>query len=512
MTLTAVVRAPSFALGDIIGEILRVPYMTAMALVARLVAVAMSLGIVFAIARIAEEIRAHELGLDPPAPGSRTDLRVTRAGVCAAIFVGVNASLTYYGKTTNLDVPYLFWALPAVLYFIRAITRRTPRLFRRALVFAALAIATKDQAYAMFLVSLPIALGLWAARDGWVHASGSRVLREVGIAVALAIVVLVVVDGAIVNPSGFRARIGFLTGSASQDFAEYQKGWSGRYAIFLDAVRGFELQYPYVLALPIALGFVRTVIGVRRTTSDRRAAQLAIALLPILVATSFTVAFNWTARRTNARFLVPQAVMFAIYGGAGIEVIAFAARHRIVRIIGQAGVSIALALAIFRCIAVDANLLGDPRYDAEKWLAEHVRPGDTIEVYGLNVYQPRFPAHAKVVRVGPEPIDKRNPLPGVEELQAPFEQAESRGAKWVVLSTGWVWRYIWLSERDGGRQVAPLTHRTGTEEAAAHFFDRLVHIRTAFGFVHASEYDPSIFPNVDVHGTSGRTVWIYERR
>ena len=69
VVLVAAVQAPSFALPDLVGEILKVPYMTAIAYVARSVSLAMSLGIVLFLARIAEELRAYELGIAAPSAG-----------------------------------------------------------------------------------------------------------------------------------------------------------------------------------------------------------------------------------------------------------------------------------------------------------------------------------------------------------------------------------------------------------------------------------------------------------
>lgn len=101
--LIAVARAPSFALPDLVAEALKVPYMTSIAYVARSVSLLMSLGVVFFLARLAEELRAHELGLTPTSEdgahnaraGSFSDERVRRVGFCTAAFAGVNASLTY---------------------------------------------------------------------------------------------------------------------------------------------------------------------------------------------------------------------------------------------------------------------------------------------------------------------------------------------------------------------------------------------------------------------------------
>ena len=526
VVLVAALRAPSFALPDLIGEVLKVPYMTALAYAARCVSLVMSLAIIVLLARIAEEIRAAQLGLEAP-DGERerekparwlraswSDDRVRRVGWCTAAFAGVNASLTYYAHTTNLDVPYLFWATWALLVFTRAIARREPRFLRRAAVLAVLAIGTKDQAYAMFLLALPVAFVLFVVADRWAREHRARIAKEAGIALAIAIALFAVVDAVIVNPSGFAARVRFLTGSASQDFIEYTRDWTGRLGLLADAGRYFDLQYPAIFFVVVVAGLVLAIVRSLRAPLDRRGANLVAALVPILVAISFTVTFNWTSLRSNARFLLPQALMFAIYGGIAVEAIVFASA-RGVRLGARALTAVVFAVALHTCISVDVNLLFDPRYDAEAWLRAHVRPGETIETYGLNVYLPRFPADARVIRVGPEPLEKRNPMPGIEEVAAAYGDAPSRDARWIVLSTAWGWRYLIRPDiaLNTGRQLAPTQKRSASDEAATAWFERLMLSADAFGFVHESKYPlADWFPVVDVHGTSGRPVWIYERK
>lgn len=513
ISLVALARAPSLGLADVVGEILKVPYMTAFAYVARSVSAGMSLGVVVFVARIAEELRAHELGAPRDERGRFTDERVRRAGWFAASVAGVNASLTYYAHTSNLDVPYLFWATWALLVATRAIARREPRMLRLALGLAALAVGTKDQAYAIFLLSLPIALGLWLALDAWARDNRRRVLREAAIAVGIAALLLAAVDGAITNPTGFAARLRFLTGSASQDYAEYTADWSGRLGILVDGWRKLGRQYPVETALAFAAGVGLCLAAERRVPRERRGAHLVVALLPLLVAISFTVTFNFTARRTDPRFFLPQGLLLAVYGGRALERLASASR-RALRIGGWALASVVLARGLYSSAAVDHNLLFDPRYDMERWLAEHVRAGDTIETYGHNVYMPRMPPGVRVLRVGPEPVAQRNPMPGVEEVQAPYAEASQRPARWVVVSSGWVWRYFIDpgSVMPGGHQLAPTQYRRASDEASTRFFEELAFGRGAFMLAHESKYDDRLFPIVEVHGTTGRPVWVYERK
>jgi 4-amino-4-deoxy-L-arabinose transferase-like glycosyltransferase len=511
IVIVAAARAPSLGLEHLVGEIIKVPYMTAIAYVARSVSVLMSLGVVFFLARIAEEIRSAQLGIEPSKDGGpSTDPRVRRAGLCTAAFVGSNASLTYYAHTSNLDVPYLFWATLALLQFTRALGRHQPRLLRRALTFAVLAVGTKDQAYGLFLLSLPVALGIWFASDSWSRVPANRrsSAREAVLALILACGLFILVDAVLFNPSGFLARVRFLTGSASQDFVEYVPGWTGRVGILVDAAKQFHLQYPAVLGL-LAL------VGVLMALADgwRQRPSLALTMLPLLVALSFTILFNFAARRTNARFLLPQALFLGVYGGLAIDRIAFgAASSRALNGLRRVGAVLALGVGYFRCLAVDATMLADPRYEAEAWLASHVRPGDIVETYGLNVYLPRMPPNVRVLRVGPELLDKRSPMPGIEEVRAPFGEARARGAHWIVVSTGWVWRYIdrWPKLMAGQRRPPTFNQSASDKEATDHF-DSLVAGDRGFKLVHESNYDDSVFPLIDVHGASGRTMWIYER-
>ena len=491
VTLVAVVRAPSLSIQAVVGEIVKVPYMTSMSAVARVVALAMSLGIVVAIARLAEEIRAAELDLAPRSTrwfrSQYDDARVKRAGLCAAVVVGTNASLTYYGKTSNLDVPYLFWATWSLVLLARAM--RGHRSFRAGFVLAALAIATKDQAYAMFVLAIPPLIAVVLYRD-------RTRTRDVVVAALVALLVLLVIDAAPFNPSGFRARRAFLSGPASEDYAEYTNDWSGRARVLIDSGYLFRLQYP-VLLVPLML------VGLRRARS-------LVGVLPLLVLVSFTIAFELTARRTEARFLWPQAVMLAIYGGAGLETLVFAERRGL-RIAGQALASIVVARALAGPISVDVNMIRDPRYDAARWLAANVAPGDTVEVYGLNVYLPQLPPQARVIRVGPEPLEGRNPLPGVEEVQAPYELSASRPTKWIVLPWGWAWRVYEYRDLPPGQKMQSSIARF-REETTRRYFHELADQVLAFEFAHGSEYDPRVFPVIDVHGTTGKTIWIFKRR
>jgi hypothetical protein len=65
-----------------------------------------------------------------------------------------------------------------------------------------------------------------------------------------------------------------------------------------------------------------------------------------------------------------------------------------------------------------------------------------MEIYGSNVELPRLPADAVIERVDVGPVDKRNPLLGVTEVQARFADIEARRPRFIVVPEFWSARYI----------------------------------------------------------------------
>jgi hypothetical protein len=414
----------------------------------------------------------------------------------------LNFGLTYYGQVSNLDVPYLFWSLLALLWGMRAVVEQTPRRFWGAALFAAAAAATKDQAYALFLLSLPVFLLLWFALDAWPRAHARKIVLTLLPAAVLAVLALLLVDGAITNGSGFARRVAFLAGPASADYAEYLQGTSGWLALLADMARYFGRGYGLVAATLAALGLVLQC-------ARNRGGALAAGLLPALAIVSFTLCFNFAALRSDDRFLLPQAVLATIYIGIAAEALAFAARPWM-RLAARAALTVTALFALHQAIAINAAFLFDPRYDAEAWMAAHVRPGDSVETYGQNCFLPRFPRGARVARVGPGDFKLRNPLPGITEVQAPF--GAPRDPRFILVSTSWARRYLRPGVTlSGGHIYSRLQQEDFRNTDAQVYFRRLVAEGLGYRLVHAARYD-GLWPVVHIHDSLDEAVWIFERK
>ena len=478
-------HAPSFSQHDIIATIIRPGYATWFALVARLVSVGMSLGIIWVVSEMARLMGGP------------------RAALFAGLAAALNMALTYYGQVSNLDVPYLFWGMLSLLAAMRAIALHEPKRFWHAALLAGAAVATKDQASALFLLGLPLAVAAWFADDAWPRRNLRAVLVPLLAAALAATFLLLLVDGAITNPSGFLKRIAFLAGPASGDYAQYIQGPRGWLALLGD-MAAYYIRGGYG-AVAVLLAGLGLAIHWKRSKEGLRAA----GLVPLLAAISFTLCFNFAALRSDDRFLMPQAVMACVYIGIGCEILIFAA-HNWLRLAAQVTLAVTALLAFHQCFAVDAAMLMDPRYDAGAWLAAEARPGDGIEVYDRNWMLPAFPPLTTVLRVGPLDPARRAPLPGVIEVRQAY--GAPRDPRFVLVSSVWARRYLEPARPlPSGHIYSRLQLQDFRNSEARIYFARLASEELGYRLAHVSHYQ-GLWPPVRIHDSLNESITIYERR
>jgi hypothetical protein len=369
--------------------------MTAFEVVARAVAIFMAVGIVDCTHRIWSRLENAQVG--------------ALAGLCV---VGV-VPWAYYGKVGNVDVPSVFWvclALEQVLHLSFA-PGDAPRTERRALVLATMAVLTKDQVAGALLV--PIAWMVLAQPFGVFRVSLWK-------SVALCFGLYIVISGALVNPAGWLARMRFIFGPASQDWAAYERSLGGRIAMMRDIVN----RIPELTSWPSA---ALAIVGIGTCMVNRRRRR---HLLPLASAVSFTATFNVLALRSEHRFLLVQTVLLAPYA-ALVPSLAYGSNRA--RVVGYAAFFVGWLASLRNVACLDATLVVDSRYGAEHFLAtlpEHAR----VEILGGAKFFPRFPRHLQLARVGLDAPQTRSGIPGVREELGDPRMLDVRRPDYVVLS------------------------------------------------------------------------------
>jgi hypothetical protein len=503
--LFKLVTARSLAPGDLIQSFVTVPTMTALAVVARIIAIGFGCVTIYAITSTAEL-------MVPKAHARRTRIAVALAAVA-------NLTLTYYGQVGNLDGPYLAWGLLALLEVARAIDSHNPKRLYRFALYAALAVGTKDQAFALFLLSVPCAcvLGFRALRK---RVGAGQTLRIGLQASGLTALLVLLFDGALFNPTGFRARIRFLLGPASQDHAYYTKDATGRHELLRDIFLVKPDNYYPLLVWAVLLPIGIYTLCRARASIDKLAAgnsgnevhasgrpQLAVMLLPALTALSFTLAFNYNAGRTEHRFLLPQATALSIYLGIALAQLWRSAHW------GRVFATGLWAYAMLQVVGMLQLLSRDPRYEVERYL-QTLPAGTQVEVYGNNVYLPRIPAHLHVVRAGADAAEKRGIVPGFQEITAEPNAAFARNAEVLVLAEMWFTPYYitQLEAMPPGYQFTTWMKAQRTSRETRDFLEDLRFGRTPYALACSAYYRDSWLPYNSVHGAMGHPLLVYRRK
>ena len=427
-----------------------------------------------------------------------------RAARLACLFAACHATFTYYGQTSNLDGPLLFWCTLAWRELVRVSLGDRTRWLSAAFAVAA-ALATKDQGYAVLAFPLVFAV-VHAVVASPVEQRGATVVA-IARAGGLALVALLLVDGAFFNPSGFIARLKTLSGSASQDFHDYVPGLRGSLAIATHALRRFPQFLPGEIGVLAVAGVVLLALDKRVTRS--RGAYAASFLAP-LASLSFLVLFNFVARRTQERFLLAPTFFLIVPAAQAVD--AFTRRFPRWRLAAALAMCVVAARGAMLVVAVEMSMLEDPRLAVEEFLRTYGSPGDRVEVYGNNVYLPRIPAGFRGERVAPTDPVTRPVCPSLTEVGDAYENLHARSPEWVVVPYAWAWQWLDdpLDERDG-RMSTPLQKRRLHLVETQRYFRELVRGERGYELVGAGRAT-GFWRDVDMHNSLNRRVFLLRRR
>jgi 4-amino-4-deoxy-L-arabinose transferase-like glycosyltransferase len=346
----------------------------------RLLSLALAVGVLIVVARCGREIG------DP------------LAGVMAAALLAVSVPFVYYAKTANLDVPYLFWFALSLLFFLRSLRRAWTRDFVLFALAAAAAVATKDQAFGLYVLAVPLlVLEVCLRRRG----EGLRALADRRIAALLAVgaAAYLLLAGVAVNPSGWLAHVHLIVGPASSSFRMFDRGWAGHLELVWQAARHllFVLGWPALLACLAGL-----------TMAARERTRLRALLLTLVPVVSYVLFFLGVVLYVYDRFLLPVALVLALFGGVALAA-AMRARAPWWRVVAAA----VLAFGAARAASIDILLDHDSRYAVEDWLRREVGPSALVAAVGPLEYLPRLdglrwrrlgPAASRLVQVAPDVV------------------------------------------------------------------------------------------------------------
>jgi hypothetical protein len=285
--------------------------------------------------------------------------------VYAALVTALMAPFVYYGKTTNLEAPYLFWFMASLLSYIRILKRHAITDYLWFGVTATLAVCTKDQAYGLFAAT-PVAILAARWRRGLPIVDRTTMMTTLA-----AVVTFVLAENLLFNVEGFLAHVKVITGPASSSYQMFPGTLRGQ----LDMARLALGELAHVFGWPMMC--VVTVALVWGCVRGATTPSLAWLLVPAL---SYYATFLGVVLYFYDRFLLPIALVLAIGAGAWLE--RFTAPGVAARRVRLAAVGAVFVYTLLYAGMVDYVLSRDSRIVVSNWVRARIAPGDLVAARG----------------------------------------------------------------------------------------------------------------------------------
>ena len=372
-TVLAIVDAPYLALLAVRGTLRGIgptfPYgftepaesLGTLMLIARLVSATMGAGAAAAAWYIARELHGR------------------RAGLIAGLLFASAPLTVYYSGTGNLDIPYMFWSALGLAALVRVTRGGGTAAYVALGVCSALAVATKDQAYGLFIL-LPLPLLAARVREtGWDALRDRRLLAGL----AAAVVTYAVAANVVLDWRGWVAHLRYITHEGSAPFQMFPRTLAGYVAL---TSRTAKLTVESATWPTAALG----VIGCGLALRQRLRGAGSLMLSPLFYFASFVVPILYVF----PRFVLPAVFVLAVFAGvAGAWL--WETRATWARTAVLASVAYAFTLGA----SMDIGMVRDSRYAAESWMARSIPPDAIVGMNGDPTYLPRLPPGVRSVPV-----------------------------------------------------------------------------------------------------------------
>jgi hypothetical protein len=297
------------------------------------------------------------------------------AGLLAGTFTMLLYPMVYYSRTGNLDVPVLFWTSLGLMAYVRILllgltTRRAAFLG----VFAAFAIATKDQGWAAFALMPPVLLVLHLRSS---NTAGSAISwRPLLIGFLASVTAYLLASGMAISPERHLAHIAWIRAHVPFPESDHLPATLAGNLQLLGRAIGHmsDASGP----LMVAASAVGIFVAARQ--------PLHLTLLLPIVGHFFLVLMP--VHLSLLRYVMPMSFVGCLFAACGLSTgLAAGSWRRLLSVCTVIGICGWLLL-----FAADLTyqMLRDSHYAAAAWLDQHTKPGDTVGTVAPTASLPRL--------------------------------------------------------------------------------------------------------------------------
>ena len=346
-------------------------------LISRFVSLIMALGIILFIYHITRELFCD------------------KAAFWAALMTALAAPLSYYAKASNPDVPYLFWSFLAFWLFTKIIKTQKLKYYLFFALSAALAVATKDQAYGFFVLVPFIILYLLVKytkkgkvdfRDIWGAIFSKKILLSI---------LTGIISYSVANNLFFGGATGFL--HRLQRYQElYQSAWalnphihtiSGQLSLLAKSIN--------LTTQTIGYGaFILGLLGIISCIYTRKWIALTILVFPIAYYIFCIVESGFV----EVRAMIGPAILLTPF--AGHFIVTMFEKSKPIKILFLLIFIASLGWQLLLTANLNLTLINDSRYQTASWIKKHIPRGASIESFTKLRYLPRITGEYNISVIG----------------------------------------------------------------------------------------------------------------
>ncbi len=299
----------------------------------------------------------------------------------ASLITALTPAFLYYSKTSNVDIPYIFWFIIALYFFIRIMKyHRTSDyiLFAGTAVFS---LCAKDQAYGLLFVT-PFIIILSLHRHEQKHQKNPIILKSIFnkktiSAIITGLFLFVVIYNLAFNFQGFKKHLSLITGPAKGE-RDFSGDISGFFNMFIQTIKHLEFILGWPLLLICILGFIYAL-------TKKKKYPLIFWL--ILISFSYYMFFIYVIGKNSIRHLLPLYILMSFFGALCLSYFLYSSRR--FKMIKHFLVILVFINSILYSFSVDMIMVSDSRYYVEQWMEKNMEKSESILYVGYINFLPR---------------------------------------------------------------------------------------------------------------------------
>ena len=304
-----------------------------------------------------------------------------KSALFASLITALTPPFLYYSKTSNVDIPYIFWFIIALYFFIRILKYHRTYDYIFFASTAVFSICTKDQAYGL-LILIPFIIIYSYHRHNRAHGKPNNWVKSLFNKKTISALIIgtslfALIHNFIFNFQGFKKHLLLIIGPAKGE-----RIFSGSILGFINMSIYTIKQLNFILGWPILiiciLGFIYALT---------RKKKYSVTFWLLVPGISYYLSFIFIIGKDTLRHLMPIYILMSFFAGLGLSSFLFSSKK--LKIIKYALVILLFVNSAIYSLSVDVMMVSDSRYYVEHWMQKNIKRDESILFAGYINFLPR---------------------------------------------------------------------------------------------------------------------------